>query len=152
MDGFAYAGEALCGRLYGAGNQQEFNKTLYRLFGWGIALSTIYTLVYAIGGSAFLSLLTNDAEVIAASTSYLPWAVFIPLCGMAAFVWDGVFIGTTSTRSMLLSSALSALLFFIIYIFLRQQLHNHALWLAFLVYLAARGVAQTIIFKRSKHL
>lgn len=152
MDGFAYAGEALCGRLYGAGNKQEFNKTLYRLFGWGIALSTIYTLVYAIGGSAFLSLLTNDAEVIAASTSYLPWAVFIPLCGMAAFVWDGVFIGTTSTRSMLLSSALSALLFFIIYIFLRQQLHNHALWLAFLVYLAARGVAQTIIFKRSQHL
>ena len=152
MDGFAYAGEALCGRLYGAGNQQEFNKTLYRLFGWGIALSTIYTLVYAIGGSAFLSLLTNDAEVIAASTSYLPWAVFIPLCGMAAFVWDGVFIGTTSTRGMLLSSALSALLFFIVYISLRYQLHNHALWLAFLVYLAARGVAQTIIFKRSQHL
>ena len=150
MDGFAYAGEALCGRLYGAGNRQEFHNTLRRLFGWGIALSLIYTMVYAVGGSAFLSLLTNDAEVISASATYLPWAVLIPLCGMAAFVWDGVFIGTTSTRGMLLSSAVSALLFFIVYTLLRPQLHNHALWLAFLVYLSARGVAQTAIFRYIK--
>lgn len=149
MDGFAYAGEALCGRLYGADNQKEFCLTIRRLFGWGIVLAAIYTLVYAVGGSAFLSLLTDNTDVIAASADYLTWAVLIPMCGMAAFVWDGVFIGTTSTRGMLLSSAVSAALFFAIYIMLRKHLHNHALWIAFLVYLATRGVVQTVLFKRN---
>ena len=32
MDGFAYAGEALCGRLYGAGNNEGFVRMVRRLF------------------------------------------------------------------------------------------------------------------------
>ena len=150
MDGFAYAGEALCGRLHGAGNKREFHRTIKRLFAWGTALSLVYTLVYALGGNAFLALLTNDHAVITASGAYFPWAVLIPLCGMAAFIWDGVFIGITATRGMLVSSVVSAMLFFIIYIALRHELHNHALWMAFLVYLAMRGVMQTAIFKKLK--
>ncbi len=150
MDGFAYAGEALCGRLHGAGNKPEFHRTIKRLFAWGTALSIAYTLVYAVGGNAFLSLLTNNNAVIAASDAYFPWAVLIPLCGMAAFIWDGVFIGTTATRGMLVSSVVSAVVFFAIYIVLRTSLHNHALWIAFLVYLAMRGVTQTVIFKKSR--
>ena len=66
---------------------------------------------------------------------------------MAAFVWDGVFIGTTDTRGMLVSSAVSALLFFGIYLLASPTLHNHGLWLAFIAYLLARGVVQTIIFR-----
>lgn len=147
MDGFAYAGEALCGRLHGAGNNTELHRTVRRLFAWGTALACAYTLVYATGGNAFLALLTDDTNVIAASAAYFPWAVLIPICGMAAFIWDGVFIGITATRGMLVSSVGSAILFFAIYMTLRPELHNHALWIAFLAYLAARGAVQTFIFK-----
>lgn len=148
MDGFAYAGEALCGRLHGAGNRLELNRTIKRLFVWGTSLAVGYTIVYAAGGKAFLTLLTDNVDVINASTVYFHWAVLIPLCGMAAFVWDGVFIGTTSTRDMLVSSAVATVVFFGVNIALRQQLHNHALWIAFLVYLLMRGVLQTVLFKR----
>ncbi len=148
MDGFAYAGEALCGRLYGAGNRVEMSRMVRRLFGWGVVLSAAYTAVYALGGGAFLSLLTDNTSVVAASGDYLPWAVLIPFCGMAAFVWDGVFIGTTSTRSMLFSSAAATAVFFAIYLSLRGSLHNHALWLAFLSYLAMRGIMQTLLYRR----
>ena len=148
MDGFAYAGEALCGRLHGAGNRLEFNRTVKRLFAWGATLAAVYTIVYAAGGKAFLALLTDNADVINASTDYFPWAVLIPFCGMAAFVWDGVFIGTTSTRGMLISSVVATAVFFGIYTALRQQLHNHALWIAFLVYLLMRGAVQTVLFRR----
>ena len=148
MDGFAYAGEALCGRLYGAGNMAEMGRMVRRLFGWGVALSAVYTAVYAFGGGAFLSLLTDNRSVVAASGIYLPWAVLVPFCGMAAFVWDGVFIGTTSTRSMLFSSAVAAAAFFATYLSLRGSLHNHALWLAFLLYLSLRGIVQTLLYRR----
>ncbi len=152
MDGFAYAGEALCGRLHGAGNQREFNRTVKHLFGWGTALAIAYTLAYALGGNAFLALLTNDTTVIEASATYFPWAVLIPLCGMAAFIWDGVFIGITATRGMLISSAVSTILFFALYLLLRPYLHNHALWLAFLVYLAMRGIVQSLIMRKEQIL
>lgn len=148
MDGFAYAGEALCGRLYGAGNKAEFSRTIGRLFRWGIALSAVYTAVYAFGGEGFLSLLTDDAKVVGASSSYLLWAAAIPFCGMAAFVWDGVFIGVTATRGMLLSSAIAAISFFLVYALLHTTLQNHALWLAFLVFLAMRGGVQSFMYRK----
>ena len=44
-------------------------------------------------------------------------------------------------------SAVSALLFFGIYLLASPTLHNHGLWLAFIAYLLARGVVQTIIFR-----
>lgn len=104
--------------------------------------------MYAFGGEGFLSLLTDDAKVVGASSSYLLWAAAIPFCGMAAFVWDGVFIGVTATRGMLLSSAIAAISFFLVYALLHTTLQNHALWLAFLVFLAMRGGVQSFLAYR----
>lgn len=149
MDGFAYAGEALCGRLYGAANATDLRHTVRRLFAWGLGVATVYTLVYAVGGKAFLSLLTDERDVIEASSAYMPWAVCIPLCGVAAFIWDGVFIGITATRGMLVSSAVAAVGFAATYMLLHQAMHNHALWAAFIVFLVLRGIVQTVLYGRS---
>lgn len=51
MDGFAYAGEALCGKYAGAGDRTGFHATVRRLFVWGAILTTAYTAVYALGGN-----------------------------------------------------------------------------------------------------
>lgn len=149
MDGFAYAGEALCGKYLGAHDAQGFHATVKRLFAWGALLTTAYTAVYALGGDAFLALLTNDMAVLHAAHQYMPWAIAIPVAGVAAFVWDGVFIGTTATRGMLVSSAVAGVLFFAIYFVAAPTLHNHGLWLAFIVYLLTRGIVQTILFNKT---
>jgi len=150
MDGFAYAGEALGGRYHGAHNVAAFRSTVGRLFFWGTLTATLFTLTYAIGGGSFLRLLTSDDTVVAASADYFPWAVAIPFAGMSAFVWDGVFIGMTATRSMLTSSAMAAATFFAICTLLSPTLGNHALWLAMLSYLAMRGAVQGIIYFRMR--
>jgi len=146
MDGFAYAGEALCGRYYGACNSAALRQTVVRLFGWGLFVMLLFTLLYLVGGTPFLRLLTSDAQVVATAADYLPWAVLIPAAGMAAFVWDGVFIGLTATRGMLLSCAIASAVFFGLFLLLSPSMGNHALWIALLVYLALRGVVQTIYF------
>ena len=107
----------------------------------------LFTLTYALGGNAFLGLLTDDKEVIAAADTYFYWALAIPAAGIAAFIWDGVFIGATATRGMLLSMAVAAVSFFALYYGFRPALGNHALWLAFLTYLFMRGVVQTGLSK-----
>jgi MATE family multidrug resistance protein len=148
VDGFAFAGEAMSGKCLGAGNMGALHNTVRRVFFWGIVVALAFTLVYALGGQRFLALLTNERQVVEAAAEYFPWAVAVPLAGVAAFVWDGIFIGTTATRGMLLSSAIATAVFFVLFIVLRDNLGNHALWLAFVVYLFARGVVQTGLWKR----
>lgn len=149
MDGFAYAGEALTGKYIGAGNRQELRRTIRHLFGWGIALSLAFTLLYGIGGKEFLGLLTNEQSVISASGDYFYWVLAIPLAGFAAFLLDGICIGATSTHIMLKAMVVASGSFFLIYYSLHNVLHNHALWLGFIVYLALRGIMQALLLNSS---
>ncbi|MCS3085310.1 MATE family efflux transporter [Bacteroides ovatus] len=110
MDGFAYAGEALAGRYIGARNQPALRNTVNHLFYWGVGLSAAFTLfVCNRRKRGFLELLTNDTSVINASEHLLlighspfRWPSF------SAFLWDGVFIGATATRSMLYSMLIAS--------------------------------------------
>ncbi len=152
MDGFAYTGEALGGKAYGARNTTAFHETLRRLWMWTLIVTTAYTLLYIIGGQWIVGLLTDEPQVIETSRDYLYWAWLIPAAGCVAFIWDGVFIGLTATRGMLVSSFLSALAFFAIchisLLFPHSSLpENHILWLAMVIYLAMRGILQTIWYR-----
>lgn len=148
MDGFAYSGEAICGQYYGARNILALKSTIRRLYLWGIGTVIVFTLVYALSGESFLKLLTDDNTVISTAMNYFPWILAVPAAGVAAFIWDGVFIGITATRGMLISSLTAALCFFAVCLFLHPLWGNHALWLAQIVFLSVRGIVQWIIFRR----
>lgn len=148
MDGFAYAGEALSGRYVGACNLVQLKRAVKALFGWGVGLSLVFTLLYGIGGENFLGLLTNDTLVIETAGHYFYWVLAIPLAGFAAFLWDGILIGATATRFMLWAMLVASGSFFVIYYCFSGATNNHTLWLAFLVYLALRGIMQTIWSRR----
>ena len=148
MDGFAYAGEALAGRYFGARDTASLNLLAQRLLGWGMALSVAFSLIYLLAGEAILGLLTDKQPVVVAAADYRLWAVMVPLTGFAAFVFDGIFIGITATRAMFMSCFVGAIAFFLIYYSLFGEWHNHALWLALNIYLALRGVVLAVVFMR----
>lgn len=150
MDGFAYAGEALTGKYIGTRNHKALTLTVKHLFKWGISLSLLFTLLYGLGGKGFLSLLTDDATVIAASGEYIYWVLAIPLAGFSAFLLDGICIGATATRLMLRAMWIASASFFLLYYGLHDTLGNHALWMAFIVYLSLRGIVQGIILYRKR--
>lgn len=157
MDGFAYAGEALGGKYWGKakpsplGEQEGADGALPRLvrqlFLWGLLMTVLFTAVYVIGGMPFLHLLTDEPTVVDASRDYVWWAWLIPTAGVAAFIWDGLFIGTTRTGGMLLSAAVSSGVFFTLTLLLTPTMGNHGLWIAMIAFLAMRGIMQTILWK-----
>ena len=149
MDGFAYAGEALGGRYWGGENMVAFRQVVTRLFGWGALMTVVFTVGYIGGGSHFLRLLTDEPSVVSASADYVWWAYLIPVAGVAAFVWDGVFIGMTQTRGMLIASAVAAMAFFACSLLMMPWWGNHGLWLSMLLYLSLRGIIQTLIFYKT---
>ena len=150
LDGFAYAGEALGGRYWGARDRYAYNDVVRRLFGWGALMTVVFTCIYVIGGMPFLRLLTDEPSVVEASKAYVWWAYLVPAAGVAAFVWDGIFIGTTQTRGMLLSSAIAALVFFVTATITIKTMGNHGLWLSMILYLATRGLIQTCLTEWSR--
>ena len=145
MDGFANAGEALSGKYYGAGNRQSLQTTVRHIFIWGVSLAVAFTVVYVVGGKPFLGLLTDEPSVVTASADFVWWAYLVPLISVAAFMWDGIFIGLTASRQMLQSMFVAAVTFFVLYYLLQPSLGNHGLWAAFLGFLFVRGLVQTMI-------
>ena len=146
MDGFAFAAEALCGRYYGACDKENFNRALRGVWLWALGLAVVYTLAYVFGSSLFTRILTTDTVVREAAVDYYVWAMLIPISGVAAFVWDGVFVGITNTVGMLKGTMGGAIAFFLVYLLLADRMGNHALWLAFDVYLFMRGAVQHTIY------
>ena len=145
MDGFAYAGEALTGKSIGAGNAVAYHAVVRRLFVWGGGLSLAFVLLYCLGGAGFMAVLSNDAAVLSCADDYRYWTLLLPVCGVASFLWDGIYIGATATRLMLLSMATGMLLFLAGYFCLIPLWGNHGLWVSFLAYLACRGLVQTCL-------
>ncbi len=160
MDGFAFGGEALSGRYWGAHNFSALRRTVKALAIWGIIASLIFTTLYFVAGDTLLGFLTNDMSVLETAHEYSLWAVLVPLLGFSAFTWDGIFIGLTRTRYLLCSMAVAMVVFFGVYYIGTQLLKdhfapNHVLWLAFLLYLSTRGVVSILLygrFRRHYHL
>ncbi|MBI9054435.1 MAG: MATE family efflux transporter [Bacteroidales bacterium] len=154
VDGFAFAGEALAGRYYGAQDKAKLIKVTKLLFYWGLILAMIFTIVYYFGGNLLLSLLTNNVEVIQNIQPYLFWIYLIPILTFGAFIWDGIFIGVTASSGMRNAMLISTFLIFLpSYFILNHFFGNHGLWAAFMLFMIARFVtlsfyAPNSIFKK----
>lgn len=140
MDGFAFAGEALAGRFLGSGEYRLLRETVSKLVRLGAVVAALFTLGYLILGDTALGLLTDDVRVRSVAADYRIWILTIPFAGFMAFMMDGVFVGMTRTRHMLESLIIAAAVFFGVLRFAPASLGNNSLWLAFTLYLLARGI------------
>ena len=147
-DGFAFAGEALAGKHFGSGSHQVLRRTIRALLVWGAWIAVGFTVVYFLCGELILEILTDDDGVLVTAREYLPWAVSVPLCGILAFIYDGVSVGLTFTRQMLVSVASGMIVFFAMLYGLLPLMANHALWLAFMGYLLVRGLTLMAMTQR----
>ena len=148
MDGFAYAGEALVGKYAGAADKHSLRRCVSHLFAWGWSLAAIFAFAYGVFNHEVMSLFSDKPEVVAFAAAYRWWIALAPIAGMAAFIWDGVFVGLTATRQMLLSLAGATAVYFAIYFLFPLADANDCLWTAFLAYLAVRGVILWLCFAR----
>lgn len=140
LDGFAHAAEALVGAATGARDRHAFRQAVKVTMFWSVIGAAGFSLVYWAGGAWIVGLLTDQASIRAAALQYLPWAAASPLASVAGFQLDGVFIGATRTRELMLAMTVSSAVFLLAAWALAGPLGNHGLWLAMTVFMIARGV------------
>ncbi len=145
IDGFAYAGEALVGRFIGSRAITDLKHVVRLLFYWGTGLAVAFSILYLPAVKPVLHLLTSQEEVIESAIPYLPWVILLPLASFASFIWDGIYIGATSSKAMRNTLLVSTFLVFApAYYFLNPVWGNHALWLSILLFSVSRGAFQTL--------
>lgn len=149
VDGFAFAAESLVGKLKGAADQTGLLDTIRQIFRWGMSLAVIFCLVYWLTGPAFLRLFTDDVAIQARAIDFLPWMVAMPLVGAYSFLWDGIYLGATTTGPMRNSMLASTAAFFLIWWVASTLMGNHGLWLAMLTFMGIRGLTLALFARRN---
>ena len=148
-DGFAYAGEALVGRFTGAHDLTNLKKTIKYLLLWGVGLSVPFTLLYWAFPEAFIGLISDQPGIAEQARPYYIYMILIPVITFAAFLWDGIYIGATAAREIRNTMIIASILVFLPAWFILMPLYgNHGLWIAFLLFMVARGLSMTLMAKR----
>lgn len=140
LDGLAFAAEALVGQAIGARSVAQTRAAGRICMQWGIGGAAVLALVFALTGSGIIDLMTTSPEVREAARDYLPWLVAAPLIGVAAWIYDGIFIGALLTGDMLLAMLLSVAVYAVALAVLVPLGGNHGLWAALMVLNAVRTV------------
>ncbi|MGE0847054.1 MAG: MATE family efflux transporter [Flavobacteriaceae bacterium] len=150
LDGFAIAAEQIGGRAIGARWRPAFDRAVRLTFLWGFALAFLLSAVMLVFGERFVALMTTAEDVRATAHVYMLWAVATPLAGVAAFQFDGIYIGATWSREMRNTMLASAAVFILVLWTAGGLWGNHGLWMALNAFLLMRGVGMMVMLPRKR--
>jgi MATE family multidrug resistance protein len=145
LDGFATAAEQLCGQALGGRDEDGFRRAARLALGWSLVVGAAVSACFLGGGEMFIDLVTTNGAVRGEARVFLVFAALTPLAGAAAFAYDGIYTGATWTAAMR-NLMLVAVALFLALVWLLGASSNTGLWIALLVFLAARGIGQSLLF------
>ncbi|WP_431300998.1 MATE family efflux transporter [Tabrizicola sp. BL-A-41-H6] len=140
LDGFAFAAEALIGQAVGARSAVESRRAGLLCMQWGFGGAAVLAGVFLLAGPQVIDLMTTAPEVREAARHYLPWLIAAPLIGVAAWIYDGIFIGAMLTGDMLRAMLVSVAVYVVALAVMIPAFGNHGLWAALMVLNATRTV------------
>ena len=147
LDGIAHAAEALVGKAIGEKRRDVLVHSVQLTLKWSVIFATGFTVVYFAAGPLIISILTDLPEIRDTAIRYLPWMIASPIVSVWCFLYDGVYVGATRARDMRNIMVTSTLLVFLPAWYFLQPYGNDGLWLAFLLFMASRGIGMHIGYK-----
>ncbi len=148
IDGFAFAAESMIGKYKGAGNLRGIKESITNIFIFGFIFSGLFSLIFLVYGNRLLYFFTDQQDLIFQTKPYLIWIIVAPVINIAAYIWDGVYLGATASKS-LRNSMIVAMVLFLCSVYVLLPYGNHGLWGALTILLIFRGVILTVIAPRS---
>jgi len=143
LDGMATAAEQVCGRSVGARDHAAFVQATRLALGWGLGLGVACTMIFLLAGPWLIDVMTTNPEVRRFANDSLVFAAVAPVLGALAYTYDGIFIGATWSRDMR-NLMLAAFALYLGSWWALRGYGNAGLWVAILVFLAARGALQAM--------
>ena len=149
LDGIAHAAEALVGKAIGQNRRDALEEAVRLTLKWSLIFALGFTVAFLVAGQMIIGILTDLPDVREAAIRYLPWLIASPLVSVWSFLYDGVYVGATRAKAMRDIMVVSTLAVFLPAWYLLQPLGNDGLWLAFLLFMASRGIGMHIGYRKS---
>ena len=146
LDGFENAAQVLNGERAGANDRRGFTAYIRAILLRGLAAAALVALLFALFADPVLASFAATPDVRFEAQSLAIWLVVIPFLGLGGFVMDGVFVGASWTRALLLSMV-GASLVYAAALWLTWPLGSHGLWLSFCLFLIARVALQLALLR-----
>ncbi|MEX0298081.1 MAG: MATE family efflux transporter [Kordiimonas sp.] len=146
LDSFAYAAEALAGAAYGRRNRKEFRFWVFQTSLWATAVACIYCIGFYFAGDFVINTLTNIESVIVEAQSALWVMALLPIFAVWCYQFDGIFIGATEGRGMLLTMAAAFVVYAALLGYWADEMTLSRLWLSVLIFMTARGLFQAVYY------
>jgi MATE family multidrug resistance protein len=150
LDGFAFAAEALVGQAVGARSPAGVRRASVLTSQWGAGGALALGLGFWLAGPAIIDLMAKDPAVQEAARLYLPWVAAAPVVGIAAWMFDGIYIGATLTREMRNLMVAAVAVYLAALAALVPPFGNHGLWAALMALNLARGVTMALRYPRAE--
>ncbi len=148
VDGFAFAAESMVGKYVGAKDVAKVKLSIRYAMFWGLALALVYSLMYGLFYQEIIEIFNKETEVWALASSFRWLVVLLPIIAFACYIWDGIFVGMTASKSMRNSMFLAFILYIGLYYALEDYSPLYAIWIALFVFLFSRGLFQSYLFKK----
>ena len=139
LDGVANAAEALVGEAKGANKPKQLRSVVNLSLFWTAVFAIFYSVIFIVFGEALVRLMTNIETVMVLTNTYIVWLWVMPILACWCYLFDGVYIGLMRAKVMRNSMIISTFLGFFPLWFIFQSLGNHAIWLAFSIFMLIRG-------------
>lgn len=90
-----------------------------------------------------------NKKILKLALQLMIWTQIAPLISSVSYLWDGVFIGATATTAMRNMMIISLFVFYLpVYYLGREFFGDHALWVALTIFMMARGMSLTLLYRR----
>ena len=150
IDGYAAAGSVIAGRLNGERDWAQLHRVSWQVVRVTVFIAAGLSALYVAGYSHIGSWFTADPEVLALFNSVFWMVILTQPINAIAFAWDGIYKGIAASAALRNALIVATFGVFIptVYICAAYGWKLHGVWLAFLLWMVARGVWLTIAFER----
>jgi putative MATE family efflux protein len=150
IDGFANAGNALGGRLLGAGDRDSLKYLAVKTNTFGVGVSIVLALICALFYNQIGGWFTDDALVDALFVETFFIILIMQPINSVAFVYDGIFKGWGEARFLrnLLLIVTLGVFIPVLLVFDYFGFELRAIWIAFFAWMIGRALLLHLKFKK----
>lgn len=150
IDGYANAGNALSGRLFGERNFPELKRMVRSILIISIAIGSVLGLIYLSFYISIPTLFSEDEVVIDYFLSIFWIVILMQPLNAVAFAYDGIFKGLGEAKLLRNTLLISTFLVFFPFAWLSNSLDwgFYAVWVSILVWMISRGGLLAFAFRK----
>jgi MATE family multidrug resistance protein len=146
IDGFAYAAESLSGKYWGARDRSAFQAIVRSTMQWGLGLGGLFSVVYAAFHEELIELFTTNQQLIIQAKQVIVYTILAPLVNSVCFIWDGIYMGTSTTKPLRNTMLLATFVVFVpLHVMLEPLFAMHSIWISMLAFMVFRGVLLSLL-------